>query len=40
VQNVETLSRVPQAIADPDAHRAQEHTLDTVWGDFARPGVY
>jgi NADH-quinone oxidoreductase subunit F len=40
VQNVETLSRVPAALADPDGYRAGETTLVTVWGDVARPGVY
>jgi NADH-quinone oxidoreductase subunit F len=40
VQNVETLSRVSQAVADPEAFRRDESTLVTVWGDVARPGVY
>ena len=33
VQNVETLARVPQALADPAAFRAGESTLVTFWGD-------
>ena len=40
VQNVETLSRIPEAIADPEAFRRSEQTLVTVWGDVRRPGVY
>jgi NADH-quinone oxidoreductase subunit F len=40
VQNVETLSRVPEAIADPEAFRRSERTLVTVWGDVRRPAVY
>jgi NADH:ubiquinone oxidoreductase subunit F (NADH-binding) len=40
VQNVETLARVPAALADPAAFRKAETTLVTVWGDVARPGVY
>ncbi|HSD26623.1 MAG TPA: NADH-ubiquinone oxidoreductase-F iron-sulfur binding region domain-containing protein [Vicinamibacteria bacterium] len=40
VQNVETLARVPAAIADPEAYRAAETTLVTIWGDVRRPGVY
>jgi len=40
VQNVETLSRLPEAIADPEAFRRDERTLVTVWGDVRRPGVY
>jgi NADH-quinone oxidoreductase subunit F len=40
VQNVETLARVPAAVADPDAYRASETTLVSVWGDVRRPGVY
>jgi NADH-quinone oxidoreductase subunit F len=39
VQNVETLARVPAAVADPEAFRADERTLVTVWGDVVRPGV-
>jgi NADH-quinone oxidoreductase subunit F len=39
VQNVETLARVPQALADPDAFKAAESTLVTFWGDVRRPGV-
>jgi len=40
VQNVETLSRVPAALADPSAYRAGETTLVTLWGHLPRPGVY
>lgn len=40
VQNVETLSRVPAALADPVAYRAGETTLVTLWGHLRRPGVY
>jgi NADH-quinone oxidoreductase subunit F len=40
VQNVETLARVPAAVADPDGFRASETTFVTLWGDLRRPGVY
>src|SRR5262249_17894834 len=40
VQNVETLSRVPAAVADPDAYGAGETTLVSLWGDVGRPGGY
>jgi NADH-quinone oxidoreductase subunit F len=40
VQNVETLARVPAAVADPDAFRRNERTLVSVWGHVRRPGVY
>ena len=40
VQNVETLSRVSAAIADPPAYRRAETTLVSLWGHVARPGVY
>jgi len=40
VQNVETLARVPAAVADPDGYAAGESTLVSLWGDVARPGVY
>jgi len=39
VQNVETLARVPSALADPEAFRASETTLVTLWGDVHTPGV-
>ena len=39
VQNVETLARVPAAIAEPAAFRGSEATLVTLWGDVRRPGV-
>jgi NADH-quinone oxidoreductase subunit F len=40
VQNVETLARVPAALADPDGYRAGETTLVSLWGHVRRPGVY
>ena len=40
VQNVETLARVPAAVADPGQYRAGETTLVSLWGDVRRPGVY
>jgi NADH-quinone oxidoreductase subunit F len=40
VQNVETLSRVPAALADPPAYRVAETTLLTLWGHVRQPGVY
>jgi NADH-quinone oxidoreductase subunit F len=40
VQNVETLARVPAAVADPEGLRASETTFVTLWGDIRRPGVY
>jgi NADH-quinone oxidoreductase subunit F len=40
VQNVETLARVPAAVADPAAFRASETTLVSLWGHVRRPGVY
>ncbi len=39
VQNVETLARVPRAIAEPESFRRAETTLVTIWGDVRRPGV-
>jgi NADH-quinone oxidoreductase subunit F len=40
VQNVETLARVPAALADPDVFRDTETTFVSLWGHVARPGVY
>jgi NADH:ubiquinone oxidoreductase subunit F (NADH-binding) len=40
VHNVETLARLPAALADPAAFRRSESTFVTVWGDVARPGVH
>jgi NADH-quinone oxidoreductase subunit F len=40
VQNVETLARVPAAVADPDGYRRAETALVTLWGDVRRPGVH
>jgi NADH:ubiquinone oxidoreductase subunit F (NADH-binding) len=40
VQNVETLSRVAEAIHDPEGYRRTETTLVSLWGHVRRPGVY
>lgn len=40
VQNVETLSRVPAALADPEAYRTGETTLVSIWGHVRQPGVH
>jgi NADH-quinone oxidoreductase subunit F len=40
VQNVETLARVPAAVADPEGFRRTERTFVSVWGHVRRPGVY
>jgi NADH-quinone oxidoreductase subunit F len=40
VHNVETLMRLPGALADPDAFRAGEPTYVSLWGDVQRPGLY
>jgi len=40
VQNVETLARVPAALADPVTFRRRESTLVSLWGHVRRPGVY
>jgi NADH:ubiquinone oxidoreductase subunit F (NADH-binding) len=40
VQNVETLARVPAAVADPEAFRVSESTFVSLWGSIGRPGVY
>ncbi len=40
VQNVETLARVPAAVAEPERYKAAETTLVTVWGHVRRPGVH
>src|SRR5207253_7248792 len=40
VQNVETLARVPAAVADPAAYRDSETTLVSLWGQVRRPGAY
>jgi NADH-quinone oxidoreductase subunit F len=40
VQNVETLWRLPAAVRDPEAFRAAETTLVSLWGHVRRPGVY
>jgi NADH-quinone oxidoreductase subunit F len=40
VQNVETLARVPLAVADPEAFRDGETTFVSLWGHVRRPGVY
>ena len=38
VQNVDTLARLPEAIAG--SRRPSESLAVTVWGDVSRPGVY
>lgn len=40
VQNVETLSYVEAALADPERFRSEETTLVSLWGHVKRPGVY
>ncbi len=40
IQNVETLSWVPAAAADPDAFRANPRRLVSLWGHVLRPGVH
>jgi NADH-quinone oxidoreductase subunit F len=40
VQNVETLARVPSAVADPAGFRERAETLVSIWGHVRRPGVY
>jgi NADH-quinone oxidoreductase subunit F len=40
VQNVETLLRVTEAVADPEAFRRTERTYVSVWGHVRRPGVH
>ena len=40
VQNVETLARVPGALADPEGYRAHETTVVSLWGHVRRPGVH
>jgi NADH-quinone oxidoreductase subunit F len=40
VQNVETLSRVPAAVEDPEAFRRGEKTWVSLWGAVRRPGAY
>jgi NADH:ubiquinone oxidoreductase subunit F (NADH-binding) len=40
VQNVETLSRVAEAIHDPEGYRRRETTWVSLWGHVRRPGVY
>jgi NADH:ubiquinone oxidoreductase subunit F (NADH-binding) len=40
VQNVETLSRVPSALANPEQFRRTDKTYVSLWGDVRRPGVY
>jgi NADH-quinone oxidoreductase subunit F len=40
VQNVETLLRVTEAVADPEAFRRTEKTYVSVWGHVRRPGVH
>jgi NADH-quinone oxidoreductase subunit F len=40
VQNVETLSRVAEAVRDPIGFRRRESTFVSIWGHVRRPGVY
>jgi NADH-quinone oxidoreductase subunit F len=40
VQNVETLARVPAALADPEGYRRGETTLVSLWGAVRRHGVH
>ena len=40
VQNVETLSRVAEAVRDPERFRGNERTFVSLWGRVRRPGVY
>ena len=40
VHNVETLLRLPDALADPAGFRAHESTFVSLWGDVRRPGLY
>src|SRR5262249_22474668 len=40
VQNVETLARVPAAVAAPESYREGETTLVSLWGHVRTPGVY
>ncbi len=40
VQNVETLARVPGALADPEHFSRSEKTYVCLWGDVLRAGVY
>lgn len=39
VHNVETLLRLPGALADPAGFRASESTFVSLWGDVHRPGL-
>ena len=40
VHNVETLLRLPEALADPAEFREREVTFVSLWGDVRRPGLY
>ncbi|HEY3121298.1 MAG TPA: NADH-ubiquinone oxidoreductase-F iron-sulfur binding region domain-containing protein [Vicinamibacteria bacterium] len=40
VQNVDTLARVPAAVADPDGYRGRETALVSLWGHVRWPGAY
>jgi NADH-quinone oxidoreductase subunit F len=40
VQNVETLARVPAAVADSERFRRTDSTLVSLWGHVRRPGIY
>jgi NADH-quinone oxidoreductase subunit F len=40
VQNVDTLARVPAAVADPETYRRGETAWVSLWGHVRRPGAY
>jgi NADH-quinone oxidoreductase subunit F len=40
VQNVETLTRVTAAVADPERYRRGETTFVSLWGHVRQPGVH
>lgn len=40
IHNVETLARLPLALADPEGYRRAETTFVSLWGDVPRPGLY
>jgi NADH-quinone oxidoreductase subunit F len=40
VQNVDTLARVPAAVADPESYRGRETATVSLWGHVRRPGAY
>jgi NADH-quinone oxidoreductase subunit F len=40
VQNVDTLARVPAAVADPEGYREHDTAMVSLWGQVRRPGSY